>query len=63
MVFGFRSNRIDSKSKIDSFEMNFMKELSLKDTIKIHESVIENKTIFNVTKDDKTSFALEINWK
>ncbi len=49
--------------KIDSFEMNFMKELSLKDTVKIHESVIENKTIFSVTKDEKTSFALEINWK
>ena len=49
--------------KIDSFEMNFMKELSLKDVVKIHESVIENKTIFSVTKEDKTSFALEINWK
>ena len=49
--------------KIDSFEMNFMKELSLKDAVKIHESVIDNKTIFSVTKEDKTSFALEINWK
>jgi acyl-ACP thioesterase len=49
--------------KIDSFEMNFLKELSLKDQVKIHESVIENKTIFSVTKDVKTSFALEINWK
>lgn len=49
--------------EIDSFEMNFMKELSLHDVVKIHESVIENKTIFSVTKDEKTSFALEINWK
>jgi acyl-ACP thioesterase len=49
--------------KIDSFEMNFMKELSLKDAVKIHKSVIENKTIFSVTKEEKTSFALEINWK
>jgi acyl-ACP thioesterase len=49
--------------KIDSFEMNFMKELSLNDVVTIHESDIENKTIFSVTKDEKTSFALEINWK
>jgi acyl-ACP thioesterase len=49
--------------KIDSFEMNFMKELSIKDAVKIHESVIDKKTIFSVTKDEKTSFALEINWK
>jgi hypothetical protein len=31
--------------------------------VTIHESDIENKTIFSVTKDEKTSFALEINWK
>jgi hypothetical protein len=49
--------------KIGSFEMNFMKELSLKDAVKIHESVMGNKTIFYVTKEEKTSFALEINWK
>ena len=49
--------------KIDSFEMNFMKELSLKDQVKIHESEIDNNTIFSITKDEKTSFALEINWK
>ncbi len=49
--------------KIDSFEMNFLKELYLKDRVKINESFTENKTIFSVTKDDKTSFALEINWK
>jgi len=49
--------------KIDSFEMNFMNELSLNDVVTIHESDIENKTIFSVTKDEKTSFALEINWK
>ena len=49
--------------KIDSFEMNFMKELSLKDQVKIHESKIDNNTIFSITKDEKTSFALEINWK
>ena len=59
----FVSSELILNQEIDSFEMNFMKELSLKDQVKIHESVIENKTIFSVTKDDKTSFALEINWK
>jgi acyl-ACP thioesterase len=49
--------------KIDSFEMNFMKELSLNDRVKIHESNLDSKTILCVTKDEKTSFALEINWK
>ena len=59
----FVSSELILNQEIDSFEMNFMKELSLKDQVKIHESIIENKTIFSVTKDDKTSFALEINWK
>jgi acyl-ACP thioesterase len=49
--------------KIDSFEMNFMKELSLNDTVVIHESMLARKTIFCVTKEEKISFALEINWK
>lgn len=59
----FVSSELILNQKIDSFEMNFMKELSLHDVVKIHESVIENKTIFSVTKDEKTSFAFEINWK
>ena len=59
----FVSSELILNQKIDSFEMNFLKELSLNDRVKIHEIAIENKTIFSVTKDDKTSFALEINWK
>ena len=59
----FVSSGLILNQKIDSFEMNFMKELSLNDIVTIHESDIENKTIFSVTKDEKTSFALEINWK
>lgn len=51
------------KQKIESFEMNFLKELSLKDKVIIHESVTEKHSIFNITKDDKTSFALQLNWK
>ena len=48
--------------KIGSFEMNFLKELALKDTVIIHESENDNSTTFNITKEDKTSFALQLNW-
>jgi acyl-ACP thioesterase len=56
------SNKILNQ-EIDSFEMNFMKELSLKDNVVIHESEIEANTTFSITKDDKTCFALQLNWK
>jgi acyl-ACP thioesterase len=49
--------------EIKSFEMNFMKELSLNDNVVIHESETENDTTFSITKEDKTCFALQINWK
>ncbi|MBP4142439.1 acyl-[acyl-carrier-protein] thioesterase [Flavobacterium sp. P4023] len=49
--------------KIESFEMNFLKELSLKDHVLIHESISQSETIFSITKEDKTSFALQLNWK
>lgn len=49
--------------KIESFEMNFMKELSLKDEVVIHEKSEENTTIFSITKEDKSCFALQLNWK
>jgi acyl-ACP thioesterase len=49
--------------KIQSFEMNFLKELSLKDVVLIHECIAENETIFSITKEDKTSFALQLNWR
>lgn len=48
--------------KIVSFDMNFMKELSLKDKVEIHENSNENNTVYHITKDEKTCFALQINW-
>jgi medium-chain acyl-[acyl-carrier-protein] hydrolase len=51
------------KQEIKSFEMNFLKELSLGDQVIIHESISENETIFSITKEEKTSFALQLNWK
>ena len=49
--------------KIRSFEMNFLKELSLGDAIILHECMAEESTIFSITKNDKTSCALQLNWK
>jgi acyl-ACP thioesterase len=47
--------------KIKSFEMNFLKELSLKDKVVIHENLTSDAMIFSITKDDKTCFALQLN--
>lgn len=55
-------NRILNQ-EIESFEMNFMKELSLGDTVIIHESETETDTTFSITKEDKSCFALQLNWK
>lgn len=49
--------------KIESFEMNFLKELSLKDKVIIHENICEDETIFSITKEDKVCFALQLNYK
>ena len=49
--------------KIESFEMNFLKELSLKDNVEINNCEDSNKIQFTITKEEKTSFALEINLK
>jgi acyl-ACP thioesterase len=49
--------------KLSSFEMNFMKELSLNDRVAIHENLSEESTTFTITKEDKTCFALQLNWE
>jgi acyl-ACP thioesterase len=49
--------------KLASFEMNFMKELSLNDSVVIHENLSVESTTFSITKEDKTCFALQLNWK
>ena len=48
---------------IESLEMNFLKELSLKDAILIHENLTEKELIFSITKYNKTCFALQLNIK
>ena len=49
--------------KIESFEMNFLKELSLKDKVVIYENLISDSIIFSITKEEKTCFALQLNLK
>jgi medium-chain acyl-[acyl-carrier-protein] hydrolase len=51
------------KQEIQSFEMNFMKELSLKDKVIIHENLSEESIVFSISKEDKNSFALQLNLK
>jgi medium-chain acyl-[acyl-carrier-protein] hydrolase len=49
--------------KIKSFDMNFLKELSIQDKVQIYKSNTENATIFSILKEEKTSFALQLNWE
>ena len=60
-------DHIDEKTilnqKITSFEMNFMKELSLKDQVVIHENVSSESVVFSIAKEDKNCFALQLNLK
>jgi acyl-ACP thioesterase len=49
--------------KVESFEMNYLKEVSLEDTITIENSHIEKPMVFTVNANNKTSFALQLNFK
>ena len=49
--------------KIESFEMNYLKEVSLEDTITIEKSHIEKPMVFTVNSNNKTCFALQLNFK
>jgi medium-chain acyl-[acyl-carrier-protein] hydrolase len=50
------------KQKLKSLDMNFLKELSLQDPIQIYQSNTEKQTVFKITKEDKNSFGLQLNW-
>jgi len=51
------------KQKLKSFDMNFMKELTLGDAVSIDEYSIENKSNYSILKDGKACFGLELDWK
>ena len=57
----FVDEKLILNQKIKNFEMNFLKELSLKDQVVIHENLSDQVMIFSITKDDKTCFALQLN--
>jgi acyl-ACP thioesterase len=48
---------------VASFEMNYLKEVSLNESIYIERSTNENPTTFTVNATNKTCFALQLNWK
>ena len=56
-------NQLILNQKIESLDMNFIKELSLKDKVVIHENLTSEAMIFSITKEDKTCFALQLNLK
>lgn len=51
------------KQQLHSFDMNYLRELVLGDTVQILTGKEEKQTYFTIIKDDKPSFALELNWK
>lgn len=55
--------KIVLQQQIDSFEMNFIKELSLNDKVEIHENITDKETIFSITKQQKVCFALQVHLK
>jgi acyl-ACP thioesterase len=50
-------------NNLESFEMNYLKEVSLNESITIKKNNTENPKIFTVNSGDKTCFALQLNCK
>ena len=49
--------------KINSFEMNYLKEVSLHEAVDIMQHVEEKKIVFAVKREQKTCFALQLHLK
>ena len=47
--------------KLESFEMNYLKEVSLNEIVSIAKSDLDNPMIFTVSSADKICFALQLN--
>ncbi|MBP6556750.1 MAG: acyl-[acyl-carrier-protein] thioesterase [Flavobacterium sp.] len=54
---------IIQNQKIDSFEMNYLKEVSLNETVEIKQKALDNDIVFAVAREEKTCFALQLNCK
>ena len=50
------------QQRISAFEMNFMRELNLDDSIALWRSDAEKPDFFKVEKDGKNCFALQLEW-
>lgn len=51
------------KQNLKSFDMNFMKELTLNDIVSIEEISTAEKSNYSISKEGKACFGLEIDWK
>ena len=49
--------------ELESFEMNYLKEVSLGETIAIEKSNLNNPVTLTVNTNNKICFALQLNWK
>jgi acyl-ACP thioesterase len=54
---------IIQQQKIDSFEMNYLKEVGLNDTVAINSHASKNEITFAIHREDKVSFALLLHLK
>jgi medium-chain acyl-[acyl-carrier-protein] hydrolase len=48
--------------KITSFDLNYLKELSIDDVVEIRNENLDNEIIFSVLKDGKACFVLKVDW-
>ncbi len=51
------------QQKIESFEMNYLKELSLNETYEIHQKINSDELIYKIISKEKSNFALQIKLK
>ena len=49
--------------KLKSFDMNFMKELMYAEEVTIQELNSDENSLYTISKEDKISFALQLDWK
>jgi acyl-ACP thioesterase len=49
-------------SSIKTIEMNYLKEVALNDVISINKSISSNKQVFTISNQNKTCFALELDF-
>ncbi len=51
------------KQQLQSFDMNYLRELKLGDKVQLKKGIQENQTYFTIAKGETPIFSLELNWK